>query len=102
MVKDENNVWTGKPTLPKGAKFEIQTMESTVSTTSGGVNKWSATRYKSVLNTPASYDFGEFTTSPVPNGDFDEGAGEVDAGRSNSSRRRCFCLNFTQCITAWR
>lgn len=73
MVKDENNVWTGKLTLPKGTKFEIQTMKSTVSTTSGGVNKWSATRYKSVLNTPASYDFGEFTANLVPNGDFDEG-----------------------------
>lgn len=73
MVKDENNVWTGKLTLPKGTKFEIQTMKSTVSTTSGGVNKWSATRYRSILNMPASYDFGEFTTNLVPNGNFDEG-----------------------------
>ena len=73
MVKDDNDVWTGNLTLPKGTKFEIQVMKSTVSTTSGGVNKWSATRYKSVLNTPASYDFGEFATNLVPNGDFDEG-----------------------------
>lgn len=73
MVKDENNVWTGKLTLPKGTKFEIQTMKSTVSTTSGGVNKWSATRYRSILNMPASYDFGEFTTNLIPNGNFDEG-----------------------------
>ena len=73
MVKDDNDVWTGNLTLPKGTKFEIQVMKSTVSTTSGGVNKWSATRYRSVLNTPASYDFGEFTTNLVPNGDF-EGA----------------------------
>lgn len=73
MVKDENNVWTGNLTLPKGTKFEIQTMKSTVSTTSGGVNKWSATRYRSILNMPASYDFGEFTTNLIPNGNFDEG-----------------------------
>lgn len=73
MVKDENNVWTGKLTLPKGTKFEIQTMKSTVSTTSGGVNKWFATRYRSILNMPASYDFGEFTTNLIPNGNFDEG-----------------------------
>lgn len=74
MVKDENDVWTGNLTLPKGTKFEIQVMKSTVSTTSGGVNKWSAARYKSVLNTPASYDFGAFATNLVPNGDFEEGA----------------------------
>lgn len=48
-----------KPTLPKGTKFE---MKSTVSTTSGGIDKWSATRYESVLNMPATHDFGEFTT----------------------------------------
>lgn len=74
MVKDKNDVWTGKLTLPKGTKFEIQVMESTVSTTSGGINKWYATRYKSTLNMPASYDFGEFVTNLVPNGDFEEGA----------------------------
>ena len=73
MVKDKNDVWTGKLTLPKGTKFEIQVMKSTVSTTSGGINKWSATRYKSTLNMTASYDFGEFTGNLVPNGDFDEG-----------------------------
>lgn len=73
MVKDDNDVWTGTLTLPKGTKFEIQVAKSTVSTTSGGVNKWSATRYKSVLNMPASYDFGEFTTNLIPNGNFDEG-----------------------------
>lgn len=73
MVKDDNDVWTGTLTLPKGTKFEIQVAKSTVSTTSGGINKWSATRYKSVLNMPASYDFGEFTTNLIPNGNFDEG-----------------------------
>lgn len=74
MVKDKNDVWTGKLTLPKGTNFEIQVMKSTVSTTSGGVNKWSATRDKSTLNMTASYDFGEFTTNLVPNGDFEGGA----------------------------
>lgn len=73
MVKDENNVWTGTLTLPKGTKFEIQVAKSTVSTTTGGVNKWSATRYRSILNMSASYDFGEFTTNLIPNGNFDEG-----------------------------
>lgn len=73
MVKDDNDVWTGTLTLPKGTKFEIQVAKSTVSGTSGGVNKWSATRYKSILNMPASYDFGEFTTNLIPNGNFDEG-----------------------------
>lgn len=73
MVKDDNDVWTGKLTLPKGTKFEIQVMKSTVSTTSGGENKWSAARYKSILDMSASYDFGEFTTNLIPNGSFDEG-----------------------------
>lgn len=71
--EDDNDVWTGNLTLPKGTKFEIQVAKSTVSGTSGGVNKWSATRYKSVLDMPASYDFGEFTTNLIPNGNFDEG-----------------------------
>lgn len=74
MVKDKNDIWTGKLTLPKGTKFEIQVIKSTVSTTSGGVNKWSAAKYKSTLNMTASYDFGEFVTNLVPNGDFEEGA----------------------------
>lgn len=71
MTKDKNDVWTGKLTLPKGTQFEIQVMKSTVSTTSGGINKWSSTRYKSTLNMTASYDFGEFNTNLVPNGDFE-------------------------------
>lgn len=73
MVKGANDVYTGKLSLPKGTKFDIKILKSTVSTTSGGDNKWSATRYKSILNMPASHDFGEFTTNLVPNGDF-EGA----------------------------
>nr|DAJ47249.1 MAG TPA: S-layer associated multidomain endoglucanase binding module, Glycosidase, Hydrolase.4A [Bacteriophage sp.] len=73
MTKGEDGVYTGVLTLPKGTKSEIQVMKSTVSTTSGGVNKWSATRYKSTLNMSAPYDFGEFTTNLIPNGNFDEG-----------------------------
>lgn len=73
MVKDENNVWTGKLTLPKGTKFDIKILKSTVSTTSGGDNTWSAVRYASTLNMSASHDFGEFTDNLIPNGNFDEG-----------------------------
>lgn len=73
MVNGENDVWTGKLTLPKGTKFDIKILKSTVSTTSGGDNTWSAVRYVSTLNMPASHDFGEFTDNLVPNGDFDEG-----------------------------
>lgn len=73
MVKDNNDVWTGILTLPKGTKFEIQVAKSTVSGTTGGATKWSATRYRSTLNTSSSYDFGEFTDNLIPNGNFDEG-----------------------------
>lgn len=59
MVKGENNVWTGELSLPKGTKFDIKILKSTVSTTSGGNNTWSAVRYASTLNTSASHDFGE-------------------------------------------
>lgn len=79
MVKDDNNVWTGTLTLPKGTKFEIQVAKSTVSTTTGGVNKWSATRYKSVLNMSASYDFGEFTTNLIPQRQLRRRTGEMNA-----------------------
>lgn len=73
MVKGANDVWTGKLTLPKGTKFDIKILKSTVSTTSGGDHTWSAVRYVSTLNMPASHDFGEFTDNLVPNSDFDEG-----------------------------
>lgn len=73
MVKGENDVWTGELSLPKGTKFDIKILKSTVSTTSGGDNAWSAVRYASTLNMPATHDFGEFTDNLVPNGDFDEG-----------------------------
>lgn len=77
-------------------------MKSTVSTTGGGVNKWSATRCKSVLNMSASYDFGEFTTNLIPNGDFDEGQVKWTPAEAIRLGRRCLCPNFTQCITARR
>lgn len=73
MVKGENDVWSGVLSLPKGTKFDIKILKSTVSTTSGGDNKWSAVRYASTLNLSASYDFGEFTDNLIPNGNFDEG-----------------------------
>lgn len=73
MVKGKNDVYTGKLSLPKGTKFDIKILKSTVSTTSGGDNTWSAVRYASTLNMPASHDFGEFADNLVPNGDFDEG-----------------------------
>lgn len=57
--------------LPKGTKFDIKILKSTVSTTSGGDNTWSAVRYRSTLNLSASHDFGEFTDNLVPNGDFE-------------------------------
>lgn len=73
MVKGANDVYTGKLTLPKGTKFDIKTLKSTVSTTSGGDNTWSAVRYASTLNTSTSHDFGEFTDNLIPHGNFDEG-----------------------------
>lgn len=73
MVKGANDVWTGELSLPKGTKFDIQILKSTVSTTSGGNNTWSAVKYASTLNNSASHDFGEFTNNMIPNGKFDEG-----------------------------
>ena len=73
MVKGDDDVWTGKLSLPRGTKFDIKILKSTVSTTSGGNNAWSAVRYASTLNTSASYDFGEFADNLIPNGDFEEG-----------------------------
>lgn len=74
MVKDKNDVWTGKLTLPKGTTFRLKVMKSTVESTSGGVNVWSATSYSSVLNSHGTYDFGGFTNNLIPNGNFEEGA----------------------------
>lgn len=73
MVKGDDDVYTGELSLPRGTKFDIKILKSTVSTTSGGDNAWSAVRYASTLNISASHDFGEFTDNLIPNGDFDEG-----------------------------
>lgn len=73
MVKGDDDVYTGELSLPKGTKFDIKILKSTVSATSGGDNTWSAVRYASTLNVSASHDFGEFTDNLIPNGKFDEG-----------------------------
>lgn len=74
MTKGEDGVYTGVLTLPKGTTFRLKVMKSTVESTSGGVNVWSATSYSSVLNSHGAYDFGEFTNNLIPNGSFEEGA----------------------------
>lgn len=73
MVKGDNDVYTGELSLPEGTEFDIKILKSTVSTTSGGDNTWSAVRYASTLDKSASHDFGEFTDNLIPNGNFDEG-----------------------------
>lgn len=73
MVEGDDGVYTGELSLPKGTKFDIKILKSTVSTTSGGDNAWSAVRYASTLSTSASHDFGEFTDNLIPNGNFEEG-----------------------------
>lgn len=73
MVEGDDGVWIGELSLPKGTKFDIKILKSTVSTTSGGDNTWSAVRYASTLNTSTSHGFGEFTDNLIPNGNFDEG-----------------------------
>lgn len=73
MVKGDDGVYTGELSLPKGTKLDIKILKSTVSTTSGGDNTWSAVKYASTLNNSASYDFGEFTDNLIPNGNFEEG-----------------------------
>ena len=73
MTKGDDDVYTGELSIPKGTKFDVKILKSTVSTTSGGDNTWSAVRYASTLNNSASHDFGEFTDNLIPNGNFDEG-----------------------------
>lgn len=74
MTKGEDGVYTDVLALPKGTRFDLKILKSTVDGTSGGENVWSAVRYKSVLNSDGRHDFGEFTDNLVPNGDFEEGA----------------------------
>ena len=73
MVKGDDDVYTGELSLPKGTKFNIKILKSTVSTTSGGDNTWFVVRYASTLNTSTSHDFGEFTDNLIPNGNLDKG-----------------------------
>lgn len=73
MTKGGDGLYTGVLTLPKGTRFNLKILKSTVSATSGGNNVWNAIRYSSVLNTSASHDFGEFADNLIPNGNFDEG-----------------------------
>ena len=73
MTKGDDEFYTGELSIPKGTKFDIKILKSTVSETSGGANTWSAVRYASTLNNSASHDFGEFTDNLIPNGNFDEG-----------------------------
>lgn len=61
------------PLFRRVPRFDIKILKSTVSTTSGGDNTWSAVRYASTLNIPTSHDFGEFADNLIPNGNFDEG-----------------------------
>lgn len=72
MTKGEDGLYTGVLALPKGTRFELKILKSTVDGTSGGNNVWSAVHYKSVLNSDASYDFGEFTDNLIPNGNFED------------------------------
>lgn len=66
MAKGDDDVYTGELSIPKGTRFDIKILKSTVSTTSGGDNTCSAARYASTLNTSTSHDFGEFTDNPIP------------------------------------
>lgn len=66
MVKGDDDVYVGELSLPRGTKFDIKILKSTVSTTSGGGNTWSAVRYASTLNKSTLHDFGEFTDNLIP------------------------------------
>lgn len=72
MTKGEDGVYTGVLALPKGTGFDLKILKSTVDGTSGGDNVWSAVRYKSVPNSSAAYDFGEFIDNLIPNGNFED------------------------------
>lgn len=73
MVKGNGDVYTGELSLPMGTKFDLKILKSTVSTTSGGDNTWSAVRYASTLNKSTSYDFGEFADNLIPSASIKHG-----------------------------
>lgn len=72
MVKGDGDVYVGELSLPRGTEFDLKILKSTVSTTSGGNNTWSAVRYASTLNKSASYGFGEFTDNLIPSASIKE------------------------------
>lgn len=96
MTKGENGVYTGVLTLPKGTKFDLKILKSTVGGTSGGDNVWSAVRYTSVLNSDSLHDFGEFADNLVPNGDFEEGA--VKWTPSSCIIERDYAISSSHCL----
>lgn len=96
MTKGENGVYTGVLTLPKGTKFDLKILKSTVDGTSGGDNVWSAVRYTSVLNSDSLHDFGEFAENLVPNGDFEEGA--VKRTPSSCIVERDYAISSSHCL----
>lgn len=96
MTKGENGVYTGVLTLPKGTKFDLKIVKSTVDGTSGGNNVWSAVRYTSVLNSDSLHDFGEFADNLVPNGDFEEGA--VKWTPSSCIIERDYAISSSHCL----
>ena len=73
MVKGDGDVYTGELSLPRGTEFDIKILKSTLSSTSGGNNTWSAVRYASTLNKSASYDFGKFADNLIPSASSKEG-----------------------------
>ena len=75
MVKGADDVYVGELSLPRGTKFDIKILKSTVSTTSGGDNTWSAVRYVSTLNKSTSHNFGEFTDNLIPSSNPPKGNG---------------------------
>lgn len=75
MVKGDDDVYVGELSLPRGTKFDIKILKSTVSTTSGGGNTWSAVRYASTLNKSTLHDFGEFTDNLIPAASLPRGNG---------------------------
>lgn len=72
MVKGDDDVYTGELSLPKGTKFDIKILKSTLPSASGGVNTWSTAKHAGTLNTSTSYDFGEFIDDSI-NGNLDKG-----------------------------
>lgn len=106
MTKGDDDVYTGELSVPKGTKFDIKILKSTVSTTSGGNNTWSAVRYASTLNTSTSHDFGEFTDNLIPNGNFDEGqvkwtpANAIETSNDANSAPNLLHLGGTSDITS--